>query len=106
MYGSKWIRTEKIFTGELGGEMGYGAPYDWLGKFCKRNGLNFYGLHSFRHFVASILITGGIDVTTVSRTLGHSNSSTTLGIYSHMFQSAQARAAEAIENALDFKAGT
>jgi integrase len=78
--------------------------YDWLKKFCKRNDLPFYGIHTFRHFIASILITGGTDVTTVSRTLGHSNSSTTLNIYSHLFQTAQLKAADTIEKALDFEA--
>lgn len=102
LYGSKWETTERVFTGELGGVMGYGAPYDWLKKFCKRNDLPFYGIHMFRHFIASILITGGTDVTTVSRTLGHSNSSTTLNIYSHLFQTAQNKAADAIEKALGF----
>jgi len=102
MYGSKWVRTNRVFTDEFGNVMGYGAPYDWLGKFCKRNSLPFYGIHSFRHFVASALINGGLDITTVSRTLGHSNSSTTLNIYSHMFQSAQARAAEVMDGALGF----
>ena len=102
MYGSKWVMTNRVFTDEFGNLMGYGAPYDWLKKFCKRNSLPFYGIHSFRHFVASALINGGLDVTTVSRTLGHSNSSTTLNIYSHMFQSAQAKAAEVMDGALGF----
>ncbi|MBO4428637.1 MAG: tyrosine-type recombinase/integrase [Clostridia bacterium] len=37
-------------------------------------------IHTFRHFVASALIHGGLDVTTVSRTLGHSKPTTTLNI--------------------------
>ena len=102
LYGSKWETTERVFTGELGGVMGYGAPYDWLRKFCSRNGLPFYGIHSFRHFVASSLITAGLDVTTVSKTLGHSNSGTTLNIYSHMFETARAKAAKTMEETLSF----
>ena len=102
LYSSKWETTERVFTGELGGVMGYGAPYDWLRKFCSRNGLPFYGIHSFRHFVASSLITAGLDVTTVSRTLGHSNSGTTLNIYSHMFETARAKAAKTMEETLSF----
>ena len=101
-YGSKWIHTDRIFTTEFGDVMGNAAPYGWLKKFCKKNGLPFYGIHGFRHFVASALINGGLDVTTFSRTLGHSNSSTTLNIYSHMFQTAQARAAEVMDSALGF----
>lgn len=102
IFGDKWIPTERIFTGELDGEMGYGAPYDWLSKFCRRNELPFYGLHSFRHFVASSLISSGLDVTTVSRTLGHSNSGTTLNIYSHMFIRAHERVSDAMDETFGF----
>ena len=104
LYGSKWICTDRIFTTEFGGVMGNAAPYDWLKKFCKTTGIQFYGIHSFRHFVASALINGGLDVTTVSRTLGHSNSSTTLNIYSHMFQKAQEKVAEVMDNIISFEA--
>jgi len=101
-YGSKWMPTERVFTTEFGGVMGNAAPYDWLKKFCKKNDIPFYGIHSFRHFVASVLVNGGLDVTTVSRTLGHSNPTTTLNIYSHFFQTAQAKAAEVMENTICF----
>lgn len=62
----------------------------------------FYGIHTFRHFVASALINGGLDVITVSRTLGHSKPTTTLNIYSHLFQNAQEKAALVMENTLGF----
>lgn len=42
--------------------------------------LNF---HSIRHTFASLLITGGQDVKTVSEILGHSNPGITLSIYAH-----------------------
>ena len=38
----------------------------------------------------------GTDVLTVSRALGHSQSTTTLNIYAHTFSTAQAKASEAI----------
>ena len=40
----------------------------------------FYGIHSFRHFAASSLISAGLDVTTVSGALGHCNSGTTIPV--------------------------
>ena len=101
-FGDKWIKTERVFSGLLGREISNGTPYNWLRRFCKRNNLNCYGLHSFRHFVASSLIASGLDVTTVSRTLGHSNSTTTLNIYSHTFQTAQAKVAETMDDVLGF----
>lgn len=75
------------------------TPYGWLKEFCEKNELPFYGIHSFRHFAASSLISAGLDVTTVSGALGHCCSSTTLNVYSHQFQNAQARVAEAMDRA-------
>ena len=41
-------------------------------------------------------------MTTVSGALGHSNSTTTLNVYSHQFQTAQARVCEAMDGAFEF----
>lgn len=71
-------------------------------EFCKNNELPFYGIHSFRHFAASSLISAGLDVTTVSGALGHCNSGTTLNVYCHQFQTAQARVSEAMDEAFGF----
>lgn len=73
-----------------------------LKEFCAKNEMPFYGIHSFRHFAASALISAGLDVTTVSGALGHCNSGTTLNVYSHMFQTAQARVAQAMDGAFSF----
>lgn len=48
-------------------------------------------LHDLRHFFASGLIAAGCDVVTVQRALGHSSAATTLGIYSHLWPSAEDR---------------
>lgn len=57
---------------------------------------------AFGHAHASILIHAGVDVATVSADLGHSNSMTTLGIYTHEFQEAQARTPDIIAETLNF----
>lgn len=100
--GSKWIETDRLFVKWNGEEMNNQTPYGWLKEFCEKNDLPFYGIHCFRHFAASALISAGLDVTTVSGALGHSNSSTTLNVYSHMFQNAQARVSEAMDSAFGF----
>ena len=99
--GDKWVETDRLFTKWNGAEMNNQTPYGWLKEFCEKNELPFYGLHSFRHFAASALISAGLDVVTVSGALGHCNSGTTLNTYSHMFQTAQAR----VSNAMDFAFG-
>ena len=100
--GSKWVETDRLFTKWNGEQMNNQTPYKWLRAFCSKNDLPFYGIHSFRHFAASALISAGLDVTTVSGALGHSNSGTTLNVYSHMFRNAQAKVAEAMDSAFEF----
>lgn len=100
--GNYWVETDRLFTQDNGEPQHPNTTYTWLKRFCKRNNLPFYGLHSFRHYAASSLISAGLDVTTVSGALGHTNSGTTLNIYSHMFQTAQARVAEAMDGAFGF----
>lgn len=100
--GTKWVETDRLFTKWNGEEMNNQTPYGWLKEFCEKNNLPFYGIHSFRHFAASALISAGLDVTTVSGALGHCNSGTTLNVYSHMFQNAQARVSEAMDGAFGF----
>ena len=100
--GDKWIESDRLFVKWNGEPMNNQIPYGWLKEFCEKNELPFYGIHSFRHFAASALISAGLDVTTVSGVLGHCNSGTTLNVYSHMFQNAQARVAEAMDGAFSF----
>lgn len=57
--------------------------------------INFHGL---RHTSASILINQGIDVTTVSKRLGHARTSTTTDIYSHSLKKADTEASKKLEN--------
>ncbi|WP_440300493.1 tyrosine-type recombinase/integrase [Huintestinicola butyrica] len=100
--GDKWVETDRLFTKWNGEEMNSQTPYGWLKEFCEKNDMPFYGIHSFRHFAASALISSGLDVVTVSGTLGHCNSGTTLNVYAHMFQTAQARVAQAMDGAFSF----
>lgn len=50
-------------------------------RLRKRAGLDHVKLHGLRHFVATELLTGGIDLRTVSNRLGHARTSTTLDVY-------------------------
>lgn len=60
-------------------------------------------IHGFRHLNATLLIINRADVKTVSAALGHSQPSTTLNIYTHTFQAAQAEALDAIAKAPPLK---
>jgi integrase len=58
------------------------------------------GLHSLRHYYASVLLAGGVDVRALSEYLGHHDPAVTLRIYAHLMPSAEARALRAVESAL------
>ncbi|GAA1711999.1 site-specific integrase [Streptomyces yatensis] len=57
-------------------------------------------LHDLRHLAATVPITAGIPLLTVSKTLRHSTLSTTANIYSHLTRQAARDAVEAIDTAL------
>jgi site-specific recombinase XerD len=47
------------------------------------------GMHTLRHFVATKLLTSGVDHLVVSRILGHDSIQTTVNIYGHMEDSSR-----------------
>lgn len=67
-----------------------------LRRFCARHGLRHIHPHMFRHTAASILISSGVDVLTVSKMLGHATTTTTLDVYGHIILDAESRAADCI----------
>lgn len=100
IFGDKWVESGRLFTKENGEPQHPNTSYHWLEKFCARNGLSFYGLHSFRHLFASLLVSNGVDIVTVSGVLGHSAVSTTSNIYCHMLEDARVRASDTVASAL------
>lgn len=58
-----------------------------------------FTFHSLRHTHASQLIASGMDVLTISRRLGHSTPTITLGVYGHLFPDSDARAAQIMDAA-------
>lgn len=86
--GSKWHDTDRLFVKYDGQPMNPQTPYSWLKEFCEKSDFPFYGIHQFRHLHTSLLIGAGIDPTTVSGILGHSQVSTTVNLpYGHTHQS-------------------
>ena len=94
--GSKWVENDRLFTKWNGEPMGMRSPYKFFEKFCKRTGMRFVNVHSFCHFAATAMILNGVDVKTVQACLGHNDANTTLNIYAHSFQEAQARAMNSV----------
>lgn len=97
---SVWGEHPRLFTQWDGKPMSLNAPYKALQNILERNGLPKVSLHSLRHTNATLLINQGTDVRTVSGRLGHSQTSTTMNIYSEFLQSADKAAAETLADAL------
>jgi integrase len=57
-------------------------------------------LHDLRHYAATQLIAGGVDVRTVSGRIGHAGGATTLRVYTHFLAATDRQAAEVLEKAL------
>ncbi|MCQ1999532.1 tyrosine-type recombinase/integrase [Arthrobacter zhaoxinii] len=64
------------------------AGYYWR-EVREACGMGEFTLHDLRHFFASALIASSCDVATVQRTLGHSQPSITLDIYTHLWPTAE-----------------
>ena len=64
-------------------------------------GLSHVRLHDLRHYVATTMLTAGIDVRTVAGRLGHRSAATTLNVYSHFIESADRDAADRLGRIFD-----
>lgn len=53
---------------------------------CVLSNIKQIRIHDFRHSCASLLISNGASISLVAKYLGHSNISTTLNTYTHMFK--------------------
>jgi integrase len=69
-------------------------------RLLKRAGLPRLRFHDLRHSCASLLLAQGVSARMVMETLGHSNISTTMDIYSHVMPSLRQDAADAMDRVL------
>ena len=74
--------------------------YYILGRILRRAGCKRMRFHDLRHTFATMALENGMDVKTLSATIGHVSAATTLNIYSHMTDTMQMQAAENIERSI------
>lgn len=101
---SAWTDHPRLFTSLDGRPMSRNHPEKALKRILSSAGLPRVTIHSLRHTNATLLITGGVDVRTVAARLGHTQTSTTLNIYAEAIRSAEAAAAEVLDDILLKKA--
>ena len=94
--GDRWFPSDYVFTMDDGKTLRPDSITQWLGNFSRRKGLPHINPHAFRHTAASVLITQGIDIVTVSKMLGHAKVSTTEDIYSRVIEESKQLASNAL----------
>lgn len=98
--GDQWQEHDRLFTRWNGEPIHPDTLTNWFSDFVKRNNLPPVTIHSMRHTNATLLIAAGTNLRTVSARLGHAQTSTTANVYSHAIQSADAAAAETLDDIL------
>lgn len=87
VYNKKWTsKDNRIFTSVDGGYMHPSTCDHILRKIVRKYDLDPICFHELRHTCASLLINSGVDPKTVSKRLGHSDTSITMEIYTHAFE--------------------
>ena len=90
-----------VFTQENSPEpMHPQSPTRYLKKFSAKYNVPDLHPHKLRHTFASIAITSGADVASISEKLGHSDKAVTLRMYTHADQESMKRASEIFREAL------
>ena len=87
-----------VFAPVGGGMYSPGAVYDAVHKIAKRAGLSLRNLHGIRHSTGSWLVRSRRRRHYRRRNLRHSTPSTTLSVYSHELEGAQAEAVERLQS--------
>ena len=69
----------------------------WLSAIEKKYGFKHVSCHGLRHTYCSILLSQNVPIQTVSRYMGHSDSTVTLQVYSHFIPDTQEKALTALD---------
>lgn len=96
-FGTAWQNGQYVFLHEDGSPISTQLPYKWFTKFLKRHNLPKITFHQLRHTNASLLISSGEDIVTVSGRLGHADKNVTLNTYSHIIKSKEAQVANKMD---------
>ena len=76
------------------------SPTRYFARFGKRYNIPDFHPHKLRHSFASVAITNGADVASVSETLGHADKGITLRMYTHADEESKKRTSQIFMQAL------
>ncbi len=86
LIGSKWIESGAVFQNDYGEPLYPQMVSIWFRKFLKENKMRLITMHQLRHTHTSMLAYLEMDKLQISQRLGHSQLSTTMNIYTHLFE--------------------
>ena len=92
-----YIASDAVIQGITGQPLYPQVLQRWFTRFINRSGLPAITLHGLRHTHASMLAHMNTDKIQISERLGHSELSTTLNIYTHLFENADRQIAEDLQ---------
>ena len=93
---SKWVFSQDGLPDPIHPQ----SPTRYFKKFGERYGIPDFHPHKLRHSSASIALTSGADVVSVSERLGHSDTAVTLRMYAHANEESIRRAGQIVRDAL------
>ena len=76
--------------------LGIGRLGVWLNDFEKKHGFKHVTCHGLRHTYCSLLLSQNVPIQTVSKYMGHSDSTVTLQVYSHFIPDTQEKVITAL----------
>lgn len=77
--------SDYVFHDEHGKRISYETLRWWTHKACDEAGVEYHGMHVFRHTFATNCYEKGCDVKILSKFLGHSDVTITYNVYIHLF---------------------
>lgn len=98
--GDLWQKSDRLFTTWNGLPMFTYSLTNWFPEFLQRHNLPKITPHGLRHTMASLLDSQGMEISAISKRLGHARISTTSDIYTHVFKKADVAASNLLEKAL------
>lgn len=99
-YENRDHKDDFVFTQKNGKVIFKDTISDWWKKFRRMNDLKEITFHGLRHTNTTILINKGINIVSISSSLGHSKTSTTTDFYAHHLESVEREMANTFDDIL------
>ena len=96
--GSKWVKTNRVFTTDFGENIHPDTPSKILKKIVKKYNLKYITFHGLRHTGISHMIERGFQAQIICRKVVHSSVQVTDTYYSHFFEDEFKQAANSMND--------